>query len=327
MFPLWSVSGRFVTPSLIVSLVGRKRKGKKWEDLKRKIKIKNKPPADFKSVQQVLLVFLDGTERGGLGFTFLPSYGFERMGTKSGLQYSQFPGLQPRSCMSCQVQISHSSAHSISQYTMQSPRQGGHMVLLSHSLWAHAAEITLRARQPLLGSSLQSSCPQFLTSPELFTQPNFPISPETIQVKVPHGPTPPFSRCRPAPQFLSCQRPHSQQMYTASVCLPLHLYFPHWLPASGSFLVLGCPPCSGRGGSWYPNSPPHIMWQVRGQGAAAALVPAQIPGTLPSQCNLHTIYFSMSSAIFCLPTSYKLEFHWLFTLFLRRSARSSSWEK
>ena len=58
--------------------------------------------------------------------------------------------------------------------------------------------------------------------------------------------------------------------------------------------------------------------------AAAVLVLAQIPGTLPPQCNLLTTGFSMSSAIFCLQTSYKLGFCWLFTLFPRRSARCSS---
>ena len=61
--------------------------GKKKKEKKRGMK-KNKPPADFKPVQRVLLVFLDATGRAGLGFTFLPSYGFEWMGTKSGPQYS-----------------------------------------------------------------------------------------------------------------------------------------------------------------------------------------------------------------------------------------------
>ena len=59
--------------------------------------------------------------------------------------------------------------------------------------------------------------------------------------------------------------------------------------------------------------------------ATAVLVLAQIPGTLPSQHTLFTVCFSMSSAIFCLQTSYNLGFHWLFTLFLGRSARCSSW--
>ena len=60
-------------------------------------------------------------------------------------------------------------------------------------------------------------------------------------------------------------------------------------------------------------------------GAAAALVPAQIPGTLLSQHTLLTVCFSMSSTIFCLQTSYKLGIHWLFTLFLGRLARCSIW--
>ena len=64
-------------------------------------KNKSKPLADFKPVHQVLLVFLDATGRGGLGFTFLSSHGFETMGLRSGPQYSQLPRLWPRSSMSC----------------------------------------------------------------------------------------------------------------------------------------------------------------------------------------------------------------------------------
>ena len=54
------------------------------------------------------------------------------------------------------------------------------------------------------------------------------------------------------------------------------------------------------------------------------LVPAQIPGTLALPHNLLTVCLSMSSTIFDLQTSYKLGFHLLFTLFLRRLARCSS---
>ena len=126
----------------------------------------------------------------------------------------------------------------------------GHTVLLSHSLWAWAAEITLRASQPLLETFLQSSCPQFLTSAWLFTQPNFPTSPETIWVRVWHGPTPPFSKCHLEPQFLWYRCPQSQRMCTTCVCLLLRLYFPQRLQASRSLLVPDWPPCSGRGGSW-----------------------------------------------------------------------------
>ena len=101
--PFGSVSGHFVTPCFIVSLEGRNKRKRKREEIK-----KNKPPGDFKPVQRVMLVFLDTTGRRGLGFTFLPSYNFEKMGTMSGLQYSQLSSLRPRSFMSCQAQISHS---------------------------------------------------------------------------------------------------------------------------------------------------------------------------------------------------------------------------
>ena len=167
-----------------------------------------------------MLVFLDATGRGGLGFAFLPSYGFERMGTRSGLQYSQFPGLQPRSSVSCQAQVSHSVSghrvwvnfrcavsltHSVSGGQLQSASGHSARQVWAHgstyplSLWLCAAQITLRARQQLLKSSLQSNCPPFLTSARLFTHSNFPTSPETIQFRVQHSQTPLFSRCHLAP--------------------------------------------------------------------------------------------------------------------------------
>ena len=131
-------------------------KKKKERDPKRK---ENKPPAGFKPVQRVLLVVLDATGRGRLGFAFLLSYGFERMGTKSGPQYSQLPSLQPRSSMNRHQTLSL-WALSVSQSQALSPRQAGHMWFCSaFSLYACAAEITLRVSQPLLESSLQSSCP------------------------------------------------------------------------------------------------------------------------------------------------------------------------
>ena len=148
------------------------------------------------------------------------------MGTRSGLQYAQFPGLRPTSSVSCQAQISHSAS--------------GHMQLKSPSGRASCC-----SRAPY-----ESSCLPFLTSPRLFTQPNCPTGLETSQVRVPHGQTPPFSRCCLAPQFLWCWRPQSQRVCTSSVCLPLRLYSPQRLPAPRSLLVPGCPPCSGRGGSW-----------------------------------------------------------------------------
>ena len=69
MLPLL-ISGLFVTPHLVVSLGERKKKGKKREDPKRKKKDNNKPFADFEPVQQVLLVFLDATGRGGWASLF-----------------------------------------------------------------------------------------------------------------------------------------------------------------------------------------------------------------------------------------------------------------
>ena len=70
---------------LLSHLREEKKKNKKESNEKKK------PPMDFKSVERVLLFFLDATERGGLGFAFLPSYGFLRMGARYGPQYSQCP--------------------------------------------------------------------------------------------------------------------------------------------------------------------------------------------------------------------------------------------
>ena len=99
-----------------------------WGKKNRERKAKNKPPADFKPTEQVLLVFLDATGRGGLSFAFLPSYGFESMGTRSELQFSQLPSLQPRSSMTCQAQISHSDSGCAAQDKLRC------MVLLRHSV-------------------------------------------------------------------------------------------------------------------------------------------------------------------------------------------------
>ena len=88
------------------------------------------------------MVFLDATGRGVLGLTFLPSFGSERMGTRSGSQYSQFPSLRSRSSVSCQAQISHSASGCAVQdkFRCQVPLRhsaSGH-VQLNHS-WGEPA--------------------------------------------------------------------------------------------------------------------------------------------------------------------------------------------
>ena len=83
--PLW--------PHVLLShLGGRNKRGKKRETIQKEKK-NNKPLTDFKPLQQVLLVFLDATGEGGLSFPFVPSYGFQKMGTRSGSQYSVFQPL------------------------------------------------------------------------------------------------------------------------------------------------------------------------------------------------------------------------------------------
>ena len=94
---------------------------------------------------------------------------------------------------------------------------------------------------------LKSSCSPFLTSARLFTQPNFPTSLETIQIR---SNTAQFLPSPGVTWHLSFSASvHSPSGCIPPLCLPLHLYSPQRLPASRSFLVLGCPPCFCRGGS------------------------------------------------------------------------------
>ena len=130
------------------------------------------------------------------------------------------------------------------------------------SLWACTAQITLGASSPLLKISSQSSCPRFLTSTQLFTQLNFLTVLETIRVRVPHDPCLlPSPGVAQHPNFSGAGIP-SLSGCIQTLCLLLHLYFPQGLPASRSLLVLGCPPFSGRGGSWWSNSPLCILHQM-----------------------------------------------------------------
>ena len=94
-FPFQSVSGRFLTPCLIVSLGGKKKKrGGKGE---RSQKEKNKLPADFKPVQRSasLLVFLDATRRGGAGLYFSPSLVLRGWGPRLGHSILSFSASIP----------------------------------------------------------------------------------------------------------------------------------------------------------------------------------------------------------------------------------------
>ena len=70
-------------------------------------------------------------------------------------------------------------------------------------------------------------------------------------------------------------------------------------------------------------TPPHILWQMPGRGPQQPRSLHRYKGPY-CPCTISSLsVFSMSSTI-GLQTSYKLGFCWLFTLFLRRSARCSS---
>ena len=237
--PFGSVSGPCVTPHLIVSLGKRKKKGGKR---KRNGK-KNKPSADFKPVQQVLLVFLYPTGIGGMGFTFLPSSGFERLGTRSGSQYSQFPSLRSRSSVSCQAQISHSASGCAVQdkFRCQVPLRhsaSGH-VQLNHS-WGEPA-----TAQEFLTKQL----PAVLNKCTAF---------HTAQLSNQSGDYPSQGLTQPNSSLLQMFPGTSISLVLAST-VPADVYrlrvsptlslFP---PDTSSLQVppgAGCPPCSGRGGS------------------------------------------------------------------------------
>ena len=80
----------------------------------------------------------------------------------------------------------------------------------------------------------------------------------------------------------------------------------------------------GRGGSRWSGSLPKnpVADPVAGRpGAAASLVPALVPRTLLSWSTVLTIWLFNVLYSFGLQSSYMLGYHWLFTLFLRRSAR------
>ena len=134
---------------------GKKKKEKKKKRGSKKKKKNTKPPVDSKLVQRVLLVFLDATGRGGLGFAFLPTVltGWDQVWVGiSPFVLSQVLHEVPGSIQPLNLWVP-----SMSQSQAQCPRQ-------AEPVSGCAAEISLRARQPLLESSLQSSCLPFLTS-------------------------------------------------------------------------------------------------------------------------------------------------------------------
>ena len=81
------------------------------------------------------------------------------------------------------------------------------------------------------------------------TQPHFFYQSRDYPSQGPTQPNSSLLQVSPTPQFLWCQCPQSHWVCTTSVYLPLHLYLPQRLSAPRSLLVLGCPPCSGKGGS------------------------------------------------------------------------------
>ena len=86
-----------------------------------------------------------------------------------------------RSTIQAQVHCSNSATQSLG---MQCELGVGMQFQLDTQSLLSAAQITLGVSQLLLKSSLQSSCPPFLTSTWIFTQTNFPTTLENIRVTV-----------------------------------------------------------------------------------------------------------------------------------------------
>ena len=108
-----------------------------------------------------------------------------------------------------------------------------------------------------------------------------------------------------------------------------------WKDLERSFLVRGCPPCSGRRGSCVVTIADPALLQspaaasdpgIRCQsGARSSLGPrASLRDfTVPAQSPYH-LFFNVCYN-FGFQTSYKLGLCWLFTLFFRRLVRCFSW--
>ena len=168
----------------------------------------------------------------------------------------------------------------------------------------------------------------FLTSARLSTQTKALTSPETIWITsscgpsllLPLLPSPGVTRL---PNFFGTvpARDHSTSWWMLpAVCLLLHLY-----PRSD----FKCP-----GLSWIRsvNSP---LWERREQlhyshwpscrGSWGLCCGAWWDPPIGHKISLPSDFKHPLQMSFCFQTSYQLEFCWLFILFLRRSARRSSW--
>ena len=140
-----------------------------------------------------------------------------------GVQVAHFLSATRSGCMQCETGGVHGSAWLLS-LGVHCQTGGEHSSPPPLTL-SESAEISLVACQLLLGSSLQSSYLPFLPRAWIFTQLHFSNSLET-ESKSDMAQLLPSPGVAQLPNFCGCQRPQYQCMCTASVCLPLHLYFP-----------------------------------------------------------------------------------------------------
>ena len=178
----------------------------------------------------------------------------------------------------------------------------------------------------LFGTKSSSSSLPLPTSARPLTQPNFPTRPETIQVRVPQGPT-----LLPSPGVtwlsnFSGNDPagvHSLSRWTLSQCVCHFVFIPpsNFRYPGSSWCCSIFPVWQGREPlTWLSSKTPVAGLAGAGPGAAAALVPTLVPGTLPSQKQSPYHLFFKVLYNFGFQLSYMQGYHWLFTLFLRRLA-------
>ena len=197
-------------------------------------------------------------EEGGWASLFSPPMVLRGWGAGLG-PHIQFPGLWPRSSVSCQAQISHSvfvcTAQSSSGTVFHSATQplGTHSSNHPQGEPATAQEFLTKQLPTILNKRTAFHTAQ-LSNQSRDYQTQGPKQPKSSLLQVLPGTSISLVPVSTVPADV--YRP---------MCFPLRLYSPQQLPASRSLLVLGCPPCSGRGGSWLSNSPPHTLWQAPGQ--------------------------------------------------------------
>ena len=178
-------------------------------------------------------------------------------------------------------------------------------------------------RKPLFWT--KSSCSS-LPFPRacLLTQPNFLTRLETIWFRAHHNPT-----LLPSPGVTllpNCSGNDPASIHSLSRWTP-PLWVSQFVFISPNDFIQVHPGAAlsspfGRGGSHWPGSLARLLWQVPGLGLHPGPCGSPKDLVVPKQSPYHLLFNVLYN--FGLQPSYMLGYHWLFTLFLRRSARCST---